>query len=108
MCRFEKNAQKLKMSNNYSWSDWLDLNENIISNIPKNAGVYSMHLAMKILFIEGTENLQESIQEKLKHPEISENTRVKFMKTASYESITNDLIKDYKNRHDGKLPLCMK
>jgi hypothetical protein len=29
------------------------------------------------------------------------------MQTSSYEKITDELIKDYQSRHEGKLPQCM-
>ena len=66
-----------------------------------------MHASMKILFIGGSENIKTSIQDKEKDPCISKATRVRYMQTGSYEQITNDLIKDYKDRHGGKHPQCM-
>jgi hypothetical protein len=110
MCRFEKNASKLgrKMPNDENlWSDWLDFNEETISKIPQSSGVYMMHASMKILFIEGSENIKKDIQDKNKDSCISNSTRVKYMKTTSYEQIRNDLIKDYQDRHYGELPQCM-
>ena len=111
MCRFEKDAAKLvckKMPDNENvWSDWLDFNKETISKIPQSAGVYMMHASMKILFIGGSENIKTSIQDKEKDPCISKATRVRYMQTGSYEQTTNDLIKDYKDRHEGKHPQCM-
>jgi len=94
-------------SNENTWSDWLDYNKETISKIPQSAGVYMMHASMKILFIGGSENIRIGIQDKEKDQCISRATRVRYMQTISYEQITNDLIKDYQSRHDGKSPQCM-
>lgn len=90
-----------------AWSDWLDFNEETISKIPELSGVYMMHASMKILFIGGSENIKTSIQDKDKDPCILRATRVRYMQTSSFEQITEDLIKDYQDRHEGKLPQCM-
>lgn len=95
------------LNNENAWSDWLDYNEETISKIPQSAGVYMMHASMKILFIGGSENIKISIQDKNGESCISRATRVRYMQTASYEQITDDLIKDYQDRHEGKLPQCM-
>ena len=95
------------LNNENGWSDWLDYNEETISKIPQSAGVYMMHASMKILFIGCSENIKISIQDKNGEPCISRATRVRYMQTTSYEQITDDLIKDYQDRHEGKLPQCM-
>ena len=96
------------MSDNQdSWSDWVDFNQASISNIPQSSGVFMMHSSMKILFIEGTKNIKKSIQEKFSHPTISENTRLRFIETGNFEKISNKLIRDYRNRHEGNLPFGM-
>ena len=95
------------LNNENAWSDWLDYNEVTISKIPQSAGVYMMHASMKILLIGGSENIRISIQDKKGEPCISRSTRVRYMQTSSYEQITDDLIKDYQDRHEGKLPQCM-
>ena len=43
------------------WSDWLDFNQETFEKIPKLPGVFMMHVAMKILFIGGSENMKKSI-----------------------------------------------
>ncbi len=95
------------LNNENAWSDWLDFNGETISKIPQSAGVYMMHASMKILFIGGSENIKTSIQDKDGDLCISRATRVRYMQTLSYEQITDDLIKDYQDRHEGKLPQCM-
>ncbi|QUC65645.1 hypothetical protein NsoK4_02850 [Nitrosopumilus sp. K4] len=95
------------LNNQNSWSDWLDSNDENISNIPRSSGVFMMHSSMKILCIEGTKNINNSIREKITQPCILENTRLRYMITDNFEKISSELIQDYKNRHEGNLPLCM-
>ena len=78
------------------WSEWLDFSENTIKNISNSAGVFMMHSSMKILFIEGTEDIKKSIEGKMKHPCITNTTRLRYMNTPDYEKIANELITDYK------------
>jgi hypothetical protein len=90
-----------------TWSDWIDSNEETLSQIPQSEGIYMMHSSMKILCINGTKNIKKSIKEKLSQPCIPENTRLRFMQTSEFEKISEELIKDYKNRHEGNVPSCM-
>jgi len=109
MCRIEKNASELVKEMPYNenkWSDWLDFNAETIAKIPQTTGVYMMHISMKILFIGGSENMKTAIQHNT-NPCVSRATRVRYMQTSSYEKITDELIKDYQSRHEGKLPQCM-
>jgi len=96
------------LNNQNSWSEWFDFKRSILSDMPQTEGVFMMHSAMKILFIEGTTNLKKSIEEKFNHPEITENTRLRFMMTQTYKKTAEELIKNYRVRHDGKNPLYMK
>ncbi|MBI5697015.1 MAG: hypothetical protein HZC29_00620 [Thaumarchaeota archaeon] len=77
------------MVENITWSDWLDYNTNEISKMPVEPGVYMMHAAMKILVIGSSENLRQTILESLN------------------DSCANQLLKEYQEKHDGKLPKCM-
>ncbi len=94
--------------NENSWSDWLDFNKETISKIPQSAGVYKIQASMKILFIGGSENIRTGIQDRESDLCISKNARIKYMQTLSFNQITIDLIKDYQDKHGGKLPECMK
>ena len=96
------------INNQNTWSNWLDFKRNVLLDIPQTEGVFMMHAAMKILFIEGTANLKKSIEEKFNHPGITDNARLRFMNTSSYEKIAEELIKDYRIRHNGNSPLYMK
>lgn len=95
------------MTTEYTWSDWLDFSQEGISNIPEKPGVFMMHAAMKVLYINDSINLKKSLQESLSIPCISEAKRFRFMVSDEHEKIKSDLIEDYKNRHDGKMPKCM-
>ena len=94
-------------NNEHQWSEWIDFGEQTLSIIPSGPGVFMMHSSMKILFIEGTGDIKKSIEEKKTHPCITNTTRLRYMKTPHYEKIEKGLITDYKNRHEGKIPLCM-
>jgi len=95
------------MSQNLSWSDWLDFSQEKISIAPSLPGVFMMHASMKILYIGGSKNIRETLEEHFNHSCISDATRFRFMQTNDYEKTKLDLIRDYKERHEGKLPRCM-
>jgi len=90
------------------WSDWLDLNSEIISTVPESPGVFMMHAKMKVMYIDGTDNLRKGLFEAIKRPCVSEAKRFRYMPTLSPQAIKDELINDYKKRHEGKLPECMK
>lgn len=91
----------------YTWSDWLDFNKEIIQKIPKSPGVFMTHQAMKILFIGNSENLQNSLLERLESQCVCNSSRFRYAETNKQDLIKEELITDYKNRHEGKLPKCM-
>ena len=91
-----------------NWSDWLDFNKDTIDNIPEDEGVYKMHASMKILHIGSSYNLKQSLLESLSNSCISNKpTRFSFVTTQSSEKIKEVLLNEYRNKHDGKLPICM-
>ena len=92
---------------NDTWSDWLDFSEDEISKAPCRAGVFMMHAAMKILYIGGSPNMRESLRQHFSHTCISDATRYRFRETDSFEEEKMSLIKEYQQRHEGKLPRCM-
>ncbi len=89
------------------WSDWLDFNQETFEKIPKLPGVFMMHESMKILFIGGSENMKKSIEDASLKKDISKATRVRYRKEESFEKIKQELIEDFKKRHEGQLPSCM-
>ena len=88
------------------WSEWLDLNQDMISQVPESSGVFMMHAAMKILYIGGSENIRKTI-EGISEKGISNAIRFRYQKEKDFEKIKNELIADYKKRHEGKAPECM-
>jgi excinuclease UvrABC nuclease subunit len=90
-----------------AWSEWLDYNLEQISKIPEEGGVYMMHAAMKILYIGNTANLRQSISESLNNSCTKEAKRFKYSIASNHEQIGSQLLKEYQEKHDGKLPKCM-
>ncbi len=89
------------------WSEWLDNNQKIISKIPEKPGVYMMHASIKILLIGGSRNMKKSIAEDLEKKCVSNSTRIRFREEMNFDEIKNELISDYKKRHEGNIPQCM-
>lgn len=90
-----------------TWSEWLNFDKETIARVPTSSGVFRMHAAMKILYIGNTENLQKRLMETLESSCTSEASRFCFMETTSHEQLGNELLKEYVEKHDGKLPKCM-
>ncbi|KAF6243399.1 hypothetical protein C6988_03920 [Nitrosopumilus sp. b1] len=95
------------MSESISWSDWLDYNSETINKSPTKPGVFMMHAAMKILLIQGTENIRKELADTLSNDCTAQATRFRYTISEQYQKIYQELIQDYKNRHEGKLPKCM-
>ena len=89
------------------WSPWLNFDRDNISNIAESEGVYKMHAGMKILFIGSSQNLRESLLECLSNPCISKAKRFSYAITQSSDKMNEQLLNEYRNKHDGKLPTCM-
>lgn len=109
MCRPQRNAKKRKALTGVElfWSEWLEFNKENVAKIPQNPGVFRMHTAMKMMFIGNTENLQKRLDEALVAPCTSDAKRFCYMATAEHKRIKDELLKEYRERHDGKLPKCM-
>ncbi|MHA7647045.1 hypothetical protein [Nitrosopumilus sp. S4] len=91
-----------------NWSEWLDFNQEHFKDIPEMAGVFMMHQSMKILFIGGSENIKESIIKLSTNDCIKNATRFKYKKEENFEKNSIELIEDFKKRHEGTFPGCMK
>lgn len=108
MCRTAKNVTKITLpESKIPWSDWLDFNQETISKIPESSGVFMMHAAMKILYISDSKNIRKQLLESISAPCLSSATRFRYVLSESHESLKKELIRDYQERHDGKLPGCM-
>ena len=91
----------------YTWSDWLDFKKEVIQKIPKSTGVFMTHQSMRVLFIGGSENLQNSLLDTLELTCIGNSSRFRYAQTGKPDLVKEELIIDYKKRHDGNLPKCM-
>ncbi len=89
------------------WSPWIDFDRENIANLVESEGVYKMHASMKILFIGGTSNLRESILGCLSDPCISKAKRFSYAITKSADKAKEELLNEYRNKHNGRLPSCM-
>lgn len=89
------------------WSSWLDFDPSNVENIPESEGVYKMHASMRILFIGSGQNLRQSLLEDLSNPCISKGARFSYAVSESAYKIRETLLDEYRNKHNGKLPLCM-
>jgi hypothetical protein len=89
------------------WSPWLDFDSDTISNVAESEGVYKMHAGMKILFIGSSQNLKKSLLECLSDPCISKAKRFSYAITQSSDKINEQLLNEYRNKHNGTLPTCM-
>lgn len=67
-----------------------------------------MHASMKMMYMGNSENMQKRLKELLISPCTQDAKRFCFMETPSHEKIKDEILNDYKERHDGKLPKCMK
>lgn len=95
------------MTDGLTWSDWLDYNIEQISKIPQESGIYMMHAAMKILYIGNSTNLKQTILESLDDNCTKDAKRFRYSVISNHEETKMQLLKEYQEKHDGKLPRCM-
>ena len=88
-------------------SSWLDFNRTNIDEVPQLGGVYKLHANMKILFIGSSKNLKQSLIQDLTNPCINKSARFSYAITETAYKIVENLLDEYRSKHDGKLPLCM-
>ena len=89
------------------WSPWLDFDRENITHIAESEGVYKIHAGMKILFIGSSLNLRESMYASLSDPCLSKAKRFSYAITESSDKIKEQLLNEYRNKHNGTLPSCM-
>ena len=92
-----------------NWSEWLDFDQSsIVSIVSKASGVYKLHASMKILYIGSTnQNLRQSLLDCLSDPCISKARRFSYALTGSADKVKEQLLNEYRSKHNGKLPVCM-
>lgn len=89
------------------WSQWLDFDGDSIASIAESEGVFKIHAGMKILFIGSGENLRESLLECMSDPCMSKAKRFSYAIIESSDKVKEQLLNEYRSKHDGKLPSCM-
>jgi len=94
-------------SSELNWSEWFEFNQKNISNVPSVGGVFRMHQNMKMMYIGNSDNMQERLSQLLIESCISDSKRFCFIESPNHAQIKDEVLNDYKNRHDGKLPKCM-
>ncbi|HZC47644.1 MAG TPA: hypothetical protein VE244_01155 [Nitrososphaeraceae archaeon] len=91
-----------------TWSEWLDFERSTVEAIPESPGVYKMHTTMKILFIgSSAQSVRQSLLDCLSDPCISKATRFGYALTGSADKVKEQLLNEYRSKHNGKLPVCM-
>jgi hypothetical protein len=109
----KKNKGQFKVMNDerreesLDWSPWLDFDKDNIANIAESEGVYKIHAGMKILFIGSSQNVRESMLGCLSDPCISKAKRFSYAIIESADTVKEQLLDEYRNKHKGKLPTCM-
>jgi hypothetical protein len=96
-----------EMTETLDWSAWLDFDINNIANIAESEGVYKIHAGMKILFIGSSQNLRESMRGCLSDPCMSKARRFSYATIESADKVKEQLLNEYRNKHSGRLPMCM-
>jgi excinuclease UvrABC nuclease subunit len=97
-----------KLEEVLTWSEWLDFNKSTIETIPESPGLYKMHASMKILYIgNSTQNIKKSLIDCLSDPCVSKAKRFSYALTESSDKVKEQLLNEYRNKHNGKLPECM-
>ena len=89
------------------WSQWLDFDKARVEGVPESSGVCVMHASMKVLYIGGSENIRQTLLECLSDPCAGKAKRFRYMVTPSYGQVKEQLLKEYAEKHAGKMPLCM-
>ena len=89
------------------WSPWIDFDIDNIANIAESEGVYKIHASMKILFIGSSQNLRESMRGCLSDPCISKARRFSYAIIESADKVKEEILNEYRNKHGGRLPICM-
>jgi hypothetical protein len=94
-------------SDDIKWSEWFTFDKENVAKVPQKAGVFRMHASMKILYIGSSNDIQKGLSEALEAPCTSQALRFCYFETQSHQKIRAQLLDEYKEKHDGKLPLCM-
>ena len=89
------------------WSQWLDFDRQVVEAAPEAAGVCVMHASMKMMYIGGSPNIRQTLLERLSDPCTGKAKRFRYLLTASYLQVQGQMLREYLEKHAGKMPLCM-
>lgn len=95
------------MSGEEAWSEWLDFDRSRTESVPESSGVFVMHASMKIMYIGGSENIRQALLGRLSDPCTDKAKRFRYLLTPLYAEKRDQMLKEYAEKHAGKLPLCM-
>ena len=90
-----------------NWSEWFEFNQENINKVPSLGGVFRMHQNMKMMYIGNSDNIQKRLSQLLIESCIADSKRFCFIESPNHEQIKEQVLNDYKNRHEGKMPKCM-
>jgi hypothetical protein len=92
-----------------AWSEWLDFDQSNIAKaaVPDKPGVFKVHASMKILYIGSTMDLRQALLESLSDPCVGKARRYSYLVTEKAEQVKDQLLKEYRENHGGKMPACM-
>ena len=62
---------------------------------------------MKILYIGSAQNLRQSLLECISDPCIKKAKGFSYLVTNSADKVKEQLMKEYQEKHDNKLPICV-
>jgi hypothetical protein len=66
-----------------------------------------MHASIMIFYIESdTQNIRQSLFDCLSDHCIGKATRFSYALTDSADKVREKLLKEYRSKHNGKLPIC--
>ncbi|HEX2013875.1 MAG TPA: hypothetical protein VLA68_01485 [Nitrososphaera sp.] len=89
------------------WSQWLDFDRANVDAAPESPGTFVMHANMKTMYIGGGLNIKKALTEQLADSCASRAKRFRYRLTDDFERAKEQLLKEYVEKHGGKLPLCM-
>ena len=100
--------KKMLNPSELSWSEWLEFNSDQVKNVSNKPGVFRMHASMKMYYIGSSDDIKTALTEKLSDECISKAKRFCYADCERHEKISDMLLEDFKHKHNGELPKCMK
>lgn len=98
-------GESSKMSE--QWSEWIDFSMANIEAVPESPGVCVMHASMKVMYIGGSPNVRKTLLDCLSDSCTQNAKRFRYLLTTLYEQTREQMLKEYVEKHGGKLPLCL-